>query len=79
MKTVFQVLLGLALCFFAVLGLMHSSIPFLWETRYPDGSYPITWRSVAVVLLLVAVTQLVAFWLFRMWNKTTKNGSRVQL
>lgn len=79
MKSVLQILLGLVLCFFVVFGLMHSNIPLLWEARYPDGSYPITWRSGAVVLGLIAVTQLVAFWLFRVWNTTSKNGSRIQL
>jgi hypothetical protein len=33
--------------------LLCTSFPFFWETRYPDGSYPMTWRSGVVFLSLM--------------------------
>jgi hypothetical protein len=60
-----QVLCGLVL-FMAVAGsLIYSSLSFFWETRYPDGSNPITWRSDVVLLLLLAITQGISFVAFR--------------
>ena len=65
MKTLFQVLLGLVLCIVIAVGLMYSRLPFFWEAHYPDGSYPITWRSGLLFLVLLAVTQWIAFLIFR--------------
>jgi hypothetical protein len=59
-----QVLSGLALCTAVAAWLIYSSRSFFWETRYPDGSNPITWRSDLVLLLLLAITQGISFLVF---------------
>jgi hypothetical protein len=65
MKAVLQILLGLALCIVIAVWLIYSSFSFFWESRYPDGSNPITWRSDMVLLLLLAITQGISFLVFR--------------
>src|SRR5271157_1515504 len=60
-----QVLCGLVLFMAVAVSLIYSSHSFFWETRYPDGSNPITWRSDVVLLLLLAITQGISFLGFR--------------
>ena len=56
-----QVFFGL-ICCMAIAGyLIYSSHSFFWETPYPDGSNPITWRSGLLFLLLLAMTQGISF------------------
>ncbi len=67
MKTLLQVLVGLALC--AAMGyvLIFSSIPLFWEHEEPLQShvYSVTWRSGVMLVVLLAVTQAISFMLFR--------------
>jgi hypothetical protein len=60
-----EVLVGVVLCAGVASWLMFSSHSFFWETRYPDGSSPITWRSDLVLLILLALTQGVSFVIFQ--------------
>jgi hypothetical protein len=60
-----QVLFGLVGCAAVTAGLIYSSQSFFWETRYPDGSSPITWRSDVALLLLLSLTQWVSALMFR--------------
>ena len=53
-------IVGIGLCSVISMGLIYSKLPLLWEAHYPDGSYPITWRSGLILLALLAVTQWVA-------------------
>jgi hypothetical protein len=62
-----QILFGLV-CAAVTVGLIYSSLPIFWETRYPDGSSPITWRSDVALLLLLSLTQWVSSLAFR-WIK----------
>jgi len=74
MKTILQVLVGLALC--AVIGyaLAYSSMPFFWEHEEPLQPHvcSITWRSGVVLVLLLAATQGISFLVFRCvhWGHT---------
>lgn len=52
---------GVALCLAIGVSLYYSRFVFFWETSYPDGSYPITWRSDLVLLLLMSVAQGISF------------------
>jgi hypothetical protein len=63
-----QVLFGLVVCAAVTAGLIYSTLSFFWETRYPDGSNPITWRSDVALLLLLSLTQWVSSLVFR-WFK----------
>lgn len=59
-----QVFLGLALSAMFAIAWLYLG-PF-WEQLSPDGnSYAITWRSDLAFVLLVAVSQLISFWVFR--------------
>jgi|SRR5208283_329342 len=60
-----QVLFGSVLGTAIAVWLMYSRLSFFWETSYPDGSNPITWRSDVMFLLLLAVTQAISFFVFR--------------
>jgi uncharacterized membrane-anchored protein len=60
-----EVLVGVVLCAGVASWLMFSSHSFFWETRYPDGSSPITWRSALVLLVLLALTQAASFVIFQ--------------
>lgn len=81
MKTILQVLFGLALC--AVAGyvlIYYSKIPLLWEHEEPldPGVYSLTWRSGVMLVLLMAATQGISFLVFRVvrWGRT--KGTRAQ-
>jgi hypothetical protein len=67
MKTLLQVLVGLALC--AVLGyvLIYSNFPMSWEHEEPlqPHVYSLTWRSGVMLGLLLVATQAISFILFR--------------
>lgn len=65
-----QVLFGLVGCALLSVGLIYSSLSFIWETRYPDGSSPITWRSDMVLLMLLAFTQWLSSLVFH-WIRRT--------
>jgi hypothetical protein len=60
-----EVLVGVVLCAGVASWLMFSPHSFFWETRYPDGSSPITWRSDLVLLVLLALTQGASFIIFQ--------------
>jgi hypothetical protein len=67
-KNLLQVLVGLALC--AATGyvlIYYSKIPLLWEHEEPldPGVYSLTWRSGVVLVLLMAITQAISFFIFR--------------
>jgi hypothetical protein len=64
-KTMFRVLLGLALCATLAGCLIYSSFSFAWEAQNLDGSASLTWRSRIVLLLLAGLTQSLSFWVFR--------------
>jgi hypothetical protein len=59
MKTVMQVLVGLALCaaIAYVLIYHHSNMPCFWEVEDPSdpGVYSITWRSYTMLTVLLAL------------------------
>ena len=75
-KTVSAVFGGLVLCTGVGFWLMKSTVSFFWETTYPAGSNPITWRSGVALLVLVAVTQGLSFIYFRLlWRS---NGISVE-
>jgi hypothetical protein len=68
MKTILQVLFGLALC--AVAGyvlIYYTKVPLLWEQeeRLDPGVYSLTWRSGVMLVLLLAATQGISFLVFR--------------
>ena len=75
MKALLQILFGIILCIVVVVGATYSRLPFFWETHYPDGSYPITWRSGLLFLVLFGVTQWIAFLIFRRNRRPTSTGS----
>ena len=67
MKTLLQVLVGLVLC--AVIGyaLIYSSVALFWEHEEPlqPHVYSLTWRSGVMLVLLMAITQAISFFIFR--------------
>lgn len=66
MKTVLQVLVGLALCVGIGAALIYSSLPIFWEHEdLQPRVYSITWRSGVMLVLLLAVTQGISFLAFR--------------
>jgi hypothetical protein len=82
MKTIFQVLFGLALCVGIGAVLIYSSLPIFWEheERLQFHVYPITWRSGVFAVLLLAITQAISFLVFRRirWghNRTPDTGTK---
>jgi CDP-diglyceride synthetase len=74
MKTLLQILFGIVLSVVVAVGATYSRIPFFWETHYPDGSYPITWRSGLLFLVIVAITQWIASLFFRRNGRPTSTG-----
>lgn len=69
-----QVLFGSILSVTVAAWLIYTSRSFFWEARYPDGSSPVTWRSTAMFLLLLAVAQAVSFFLFRRARMTIRKS-----
>ncbi len=67
MKTLLQVLVGLALCAAIGYGLAYSSIAFFWEHEDPLQPYveSITWRSGVALVVLLVITQAISFFIFR--------------
>jgi hypothetical protein len=67
MKTILQVLVGLVLCAAIGYALAYSSMPFFWEHEDPLQPHvcSITWRSGAMLGLLLVATQAISFILFR--------------
>lgn len=67
MKTLLQVIVGLALCAAIAYVLIYSGIPIFWEHEEPlqAGVYSLTWRSGVMLVLILAVTQTASFFLFR--------------
>jgi len=66
-KALLQVLVGLTLCAVIGYGLIYSSIPLFWEHEEPlqPHVYALTWRSGVMLVLLLAITQAIAFVVFR--------------
>lgn len=66
MKTVLQVLFGLALCAAVGAVLIYSSLPIFWEHEdLQPHVYSITWRSGVMLVLLLTITQGISFLAFR--------------
>jgi len=82
MKTIFQVLFGLALCVGIGAVLIYSSLPIFWEheERLQFHVYPITWRSGVLAVLLLAITQAISFLVFRRirWGHTRTPGTGIK-
>lgn len=76
MRTVLQVLFGMLLCVTTAIALTYSRFPFFWETQYPDGSCPISWRSGLVFLVLLGATQWIAFLLFRLLSRLSSKSAK---
>ena len=68
MKTAMQILVGLALCAALAYMLISSpNIPMFWEQEIPGDPlvYSITWRSYTALAVLLALTQVISFAVFR--------------
>jgi hypothetical protein len=65
-RVALQVCVGLLLCLTAAFLLLYSTVPMFWENAEAaqPGVYPITWRSSAAFLVLLAATQLISFAVF---------------
>jgi hypothetical protein len=76
MKTIFQVLVGAALCLAMAVGLVYGPSPVFWEheDQLQPHVYSITWRSAALFLLLVILTQWIAHLLFRYIGRCRKQN-----
>jgi hypothetical protein len=73
MKTILQVLFGLALCVGIGAVLIYSSLPIFWEHEdLQPHVYSFTWRSGVMLAALLAVTQGISFLVFRCvhWGHT---------
>ena len=70
-KAVLQVLVGVALCAVIAYVLIYSDLPIFWEHEEPlqPHVYSLTWRSGVMLVLLIAITQGIAFALFRKARK----------
>jgi hypothetical protein len=81
MKAALQVLVGLVLCVTVGAVLIFSSLPIFWEheEHLQPHVYPITWRSGVLAVLLLAVTQAVAFLVFRRirWGHTRTSDTHL--
>jgi len=65
MKTILQVLFGLALCVGIGVALIYSSLPIFWEHEdLQPHVYSLTWRSGVMLVLLLAATQGISFLVF---------------
>ena len=61
-----RVFLGLVLCVGIATLILYSSFSFSWEPKDPEGTFPLTWRSNVVILLLLSITQGFSFLAFRL-------------
>ncbi len=52
--------LGVAIWLVVCFAWWYSGMGLWWETEYPDGSQPITWRSLSVILGLLVAAQLLS-------------------
>jgi hypothetical protein len=77
MKTILQVLFGLALCVGIGAVLIYSSLPIFWEHEelLDPGVYSLTWRSGVMLVLLLAITQGISFLVFRRirWGQVARS------
>jgi len=60
-KAAIQIVIGITVTVGICLVFLYTSVPLFWETRYPDGSYLISWRSGLAFLLFLVVGQFVGF------------------
>ena len=65
MKALIQIVIGIVVTVVVCLLLLYTRLPLFWETRYPDGSYPVSWRSGLALLVFIAAGQLVGFFVAR--------------
>jgi len=67
MKTAIKIFTGLVMCIATAALLIYSSLPIFWEQEDPLQAhvYSITWRSGVMLILLLAITQGIAFVIFR--------------
>jgi membrane protein YdbS with pleckstrin-like domain len=77
MKTIWQVVVGAALCFAIAEGLVYGPFPILWEHEDEPHVYSITWHSAVVLLLLMVVTQWLAHLLFRWIGSRKRNPGAI--
>lgn len=68
-----EVFLGLVLCVGIATLILYSSFSFSWEPKGPEGTFPLTWRSDVVVLLLVSVTQGLSFLAFHVMRSHSRS------
>ena len=66
MKSLLQIVLGLALAAVVGYALVYSSIPLFWEheERLQPHVYSLTWRSGVMLIGLLAITQTITFLIF---------------
>src|SRR5579862_9320279 len=65
-----QVFFGLLMCMATSTSLLYSGFPIFWEHQDGQaGVYPITWRSDIMFVLLLFITQGIAFLAFH-WIRT---------
>ena len=76
MKAVMQIVIGIVVASVISLLFLYTRLSLFWETRYPDGSYPISWRSGLVFLLFLAVGQLVGFYIARRIGRTERHHTQ---
>jgi len=69
-KAVIQIIVGIMVTVVICLLFLYTRLSLFWETRYPDGSSPITWRSGLAFLLFVVAGQLVGFFVARRMGGT---------
>jgi hypothetical protein len=80
MKTIFQVVVGAALCLAIAAGLVYRPFPVFWEheDQLQPHVYSITWRSAVLLLLLVVLTQWIAHLLFRYIGSRKQNPRSIE-
>ena len=73
MRAVIQVVIGIVVTAVISLLFLCTRVSLFWETRYPDGSYPISWRSGLAFLIFLAVGQLVGFYVAQRIDRTGRH------
>ena len=76
MKAVIQIIVGIMVTVVICLLFVYTRLSLFWETRYPDGSSPITWRSGLAFLLFLVVGQLVGFFVARRMGRTGNHDTQ---